>query len=541
MSTTIGARQRRLRALAVATGLVGLVAVSAGSAAAADPVSGLVRGDSVEGQGVYDSNVNISSPGEAKFVVEGQEPVAYGAADDGKNGIKNGCLGGDGLPGDSDAYGFADASKGLDYTFTFKATVSDFSLRMLDFGDFNESNSTNHKVVMTAYDASGEVASSVLEFDTDGTTNPTSMKMRGDACAAATDNTDPGNHVFDVSGAGIVRVTLKVEQGLDPNIAFTDLDYTIDDECLVQTVDLIAGQTTDAGDVTVYYDAATGKLVVTLTTTGGWVMTETHVDVVKDPELFAKTNKGNPIPGQFEDSKTHDPAVTTYTYEVDWVGPMPAYVAAHAALVQLDSGGPFWASSVEYSSLGYRTAVDNLFRLDPESALGSPNSTFFSLGVSGDFEASSFVYGPYTFGGFYAEGGTLDVAFDGMIWNGPGDDVSVHEVTGGRANYPEEQAEVEAFYDGEWFPLGTASSTAANGVSSFDLGSLPYAEQIRLVDNTNSADFGGRSYDGFDVNAVGASVLVTGQVTGWGEGTQFEGKNWATYITYNPVCAWPEA
>lgn len=288
--------------------------------------------------------------------------------------------------------------------------------------------------------------------------------------------------------------------------------------------------------MSVYYVESTGTLVITLTTTDGWVMTETHVSVASNPADIPPTNMGNPTPGQFEYSTAHNPGVTTYTYDVPWDGSSPVYVAAHAALVHVNVAGPFWASSVVGSSLGGRTAVDDVFRLLPESALGAPDGTFFSMGIAGNFS------NPYSEGTF--TGGTLTVAFDGLVWNVPGNDVSVHEVTGGRATYPEELAQVWALYNGSWTMLGVASSRATDGVSGVDLGALPYAEQIRLVDVTSEAGYisgGVQGYDGFDVNAVDASALTTGQETGWGEGTQFDGMNWATYMTYEPVCAWPDA
>ena len=60
---------------------------------------------------------------------------------------------------------------------------------------------------------------------------------------------------------------------------------------------LIAGQTTDAGYVTV---AVSGDaLVVTMTTVGDWIIDEAHVWVGSSLVTLPKAKNGNPIPGRF--------------------------------------------------------------------------------------------------------------------------------------------------------------------------------------------------------------------------------------------------
>ena len=75
------------------------------------------------------------------------------------------------------------------------------------------------------------------------------------------------------------------------------------------TQDLLAGQTTKVGTVTVCNDET--NLYVTFATTGSNYMRETHLAVETSLTAIPQTKKGNPIPGQFEYKTTHIPAVQT--------------------------------------------------------------------------------------------------------------------------------------------------------------------------------------------------------------------------------------
>lgn len=112
-----------------------------------------------------------------------------------------------------------------------------------------------------------------------------------------------------------------------------------DDEC----VDLLAGQSIDAGDVCV--TQSDGTVTVTYTTVDGWELSQTHLHAAEDasgvPQTRARRGQahGNPIPGRFDHAASHDPGVTTTAYTFDrpvddgtWV------LAAHADVVQADQG-----------------------------------------------------------------------------------------------------------------------------------------------------------------------------------------------------------
>jgi hypothetical protein len=288
------------------------------------------------------------------------------------------------------------------------------------------------------------------------------------------------------------------------------------------SVDLIAGQHYDAGEVTVSDDGT--NLIIEFTTVEGWKITETHVDVVTDPADFPTTQKGNPQVGKFAYSMEHD-YVTEFTYEIplvgdgyDWDGET-LYVAAHAVVVM--GIAPYYASSIVDYDQGLKKsgAPVDAIRSDPENGLyfedGQDPSNFFSLGFNG----------------------WIILEWDCPIVNGDGNDVKVWEDTWG--SYPLETAEVYASQDGNtWYDLGQADNTDnvdIHTVSYFDLGDLEWAKYIKVVDTTNPAVHGSTA-DGYDLNAVEAlqDCACPQWETAWGaanDGIDFGGHSWATYFT----------
>ncbi|MGC4104165.1 hypothetical protein [Ferruginibacter sp.] len=108
--------------------------------------------------------------------------------------------------------------------------------------------------------------------------------------------------------------------------------------CPATTVTLVAGQTINAGTVTVSNDAQ--YIYVTYSTTDGWVMKQTHL-YVGDCAAIPVNNPGNPIPGQFPYGGNHN-NITSYTYQVP-ISAIPAgscaCVAAHCVVVKLNASG----------------------------------------------------------------------------------------------------------------------------------------------------------------------------------------------------------
>jgi len=192
----------------------------------------LEPGTSVEGLGTVHEDLNIQAPGDVVKVAEGVAPAVYGAPN-GPGSIWNGGM-------DPNCGGFSDITAqsnqvAHDYTFTFAngVSVSEFSLHMLDFGDWNPSKSRSHVATMTAYDADDNVVDEMtLEYNSDGQGNPRwsdnygDLWFSGDAVSAS--EGQPGNWTWTVSGTGIVRVELDFGAGYDPNIAFDSLCFTIE-------------------------------------------------------------------------------------------------------------------------------------------------------------------------------------------------------------------------------------------------------------------------------------------------------------------------
>ena len=184
-------------------------------------------GNAVEGLGIADPRLNIQARGTAIHVHEGQDPAVYASTVNGANVFNAGMIGNGGF---SDAVSQAN-HQAHQYTFTFASGViiSDFSLRMLDYGDFNPTGSGTHVVTMIAYNANGGVVDSQeLSFTSVAGISPQhgNMLIAGDAIASTPGQ--PGNWTWNVSGNGIVRVELNFGAGYDPNIGFDSLSFSID-------------------------------------------------------------------------------------------------------------------------------------------------------------------------------------------------------------------------------------------------------------------------------------------------------------------------
>jgi len=198
-------------------------------------------GQSVEGMGKVAPYLDIKAKRQAVRVLQAVTPLAYVAPNHtgvANNGETNGGLIADG--------GFADLQtvdlrEAHNYSFTFDPdiTVTDFSLHMFDYGDYNPSLATSHAVVMTAYDAENHVLDlQELRYTTSPEKNPRSsdqygdLRFTGDAVHAPLGQ--PGNWFWRVSGDDIAKIVLEFTEGYDPNIAFDHLSFRR--ECGHQTL-----------------------------------------------------------------------------------------------------------------------------------------------------------------------------------------------------------------------------------------------------------------------------------------------------------------
>lgn len=207
-------------------------------------------GESVEGMGTVLPGLEIKAGyDEAVAVFEGTDPRIYQAPnpniDPDQEPVKNWGLGLAKSDGTSNG-GFADAKASKDdtaqsFTFTFAegVTVSEFSLRMMDFGDFNPTNSTSHYAEMRAYDENDdEVDAQVLDYSSNGervspvTEEYGDLITNGDAYSTVDDGMTPdlGRYTWTMEGQRITRIELSFGEGYDPDVAFDDLCFTTDAE-----------------------------------------------------------------------------------------------------------------------------------------------------------------------------------------------------------------------------------------------------------------------------------------------------------------------
>lgn len=129
-------------------------------------------------------------------------------------------------------------------------------------------------------------------------------------------------------------------------MAFTPVAMAHTEESPFVT-DLIAAQTIDVGDVSVWNDGE--HLHVKYETIGDWVMQLTHLHVATTLEGIPQTKKSNPIPGQFEYIMSHDPPTTEYTYVIKldgWEPDTELYIAAHADVCGPGEGEPTFAQGL---------------------------------------------------------------------------------------------------------------------------------------------------------------------------------------------------
>jgi hypothetical protein len=139
------------------------------------------------------------------------------------------------------------------------------------------------------------------------------------------------------------------------------------------STDLIAGggnanSEIVVGEVLIWQDE--DNVYVKFVTTGDWYMTLTHVHVADDWTDIPQTKKGNPIPGQFDYSMSHDPPVQSAMYTIPWDESWDGtiYVAAHANVQMLlgydSEGNPIyqtetaWGDGTDFPGNNWGTYIE---------------------------------------------------------------------------------------------------------------------------------------------------------------------------------------
>ncbi|MDF1556032.1 MAG: hypothetical protein P1P84_23355 [Deferrisomatales bacterium] len=210
---------------------------------------GLRPGTSVLGPGAVHPDLEISVRHETVagvvVVAEGSNPTAlYTAPQEEVVRVPNGCLGNPGgheEDGSIYGQGFGDLDGVNDYTFAILngKSVNSFSLTMLDFGDFNPELVRDHRVELVAYTFDGAGNRRVIDRDElsyqsladELPTVPTrpdvgDLQTTGDACTAQPGQ--PGNFTFQLQGPGITHIALAIHVGPDPQIAFDNLRFRLE-------------------------------------------------------------------------------------------------------------------------------------------------------------------------------------------------------------------------------------------------------------------------------------------------------------------------
>lgn len=285
----------------------------------------------------------------------------------------------------------------------------------------------------------------------------------------------------------------------------TPIPYLTESSECEQSFDLLAGQTTDAGDVTVSNDD--NYIYVTFNTTGGWVLNETHV-YVGEPSGIPTNSAGNPQIGTFPYNDTHD-GETTFTVVVPIDPNLECYaVAAHASVSLIDENGNVIQSETAWGN-------------GPQVNNGGSWATYSDYCLlectECEFETVSYEF----YGGQHILIGSLDVTND------------------------QDSLYVTFNFTGDWYMgqthlyVGEASGIPTNGAGNPIPGQFPYSTThnpaVQSYTYTIALD---DLPDCYAIAAHAESMLVdeNGDViqteTGWSNGVNFSGNNWGWYSEY---------
>lgn len=314
--------------------------------------------------------------------------------------------------------------------------------------------------------------------------------------------------------------------------------------------DLIAGQHYDAGDVIVWDDC--DFIYVKFTTENGWMLSETHLHIATSLDGIPQNN-GNPTPGQFDYKTDHNPMVTWFEYKIKniWGSCTEVYIAAHAIVCKGDiiSGGlddletslpdqvtvlaehaylipPFNESYFKFTLSG-RTSLDGTYNgwcADTDHLM---NLSSFLANVYPSYESIpvSLIEKPYNLD---LVNYIINQHFVGKPSNCDGD-YTYGDVQ--RAIWElieDEQSSIS--YLGPWSEC-RANEIIADALANGE-GFIPGCDQAVAIILEPACTIG-------QVGIIEVPIPCKSEPsceTAWGNGTDFPGKNWAMYFTYNINC-----
>ena len=316
--------------------------------------------------------------------------------------------------------------------------------------------------------------------------------------------------------------------------------------------DLIAGKHIDAGTVTVWNDGT--YLYVKYSTTDGWVLTETHLDVAMSLEDIPQTKKGNPVIGHFSYRVMHDPVVTEYTYIIElggWGAGTELYIAAHAVVLREMTVIAVSDTSVQVTNGNVGGATYPYNAVPAWEPFADADPSYWDDHLDHDFSASGADW----------------------IWESYR---IVHPIAGDIVRFQKtfeiDEEEIEALTESElWITCDNGYEVYLNGmffgsaqlgagwrtsdltqpyvntdswqtVESYDISDLllPGENVLEIAAANEYMGPLDNQHDGTeDFNPAGLifelNIASTQEETAWGAGDGFPGHNWAMYFTYT-VC-----
>ncbi len=362
--------------------------------------------------------------------------------------------------------------------------------------------------------------------------------------------------LFLIWGCQEDPMSTSVEKDVYSNAAFL-LKYTADSPF---STDLIAGggneaSAIDVGDVLIWNDNTYlyVKYVIEDATPDDprddWHICETHLAVGDELTDIPQTKKGNPIPGQFEFSRTYDPYVAEDTYMISLADAglgfgETVYVAAHSVVCQY--GG---LEGLEYS-------LPSSVEMKVKYPYNGGPAYFPELTVTN----GGFLDGVYP-GWCVDTDNTINqnTTYTANVYS------SYESIPAGAIEFPENLDLVNWILNQDYIGM-----TSPGGYGIYTYGDVQRAIWTLVDDNNSTAGLGNWNQnrvneiladaqangEGFepgcnDIVAVvlvpvnGSQVIIAQVVlfelqiicetqceTAWGDGMLFDGNNWATYIEY---------
>jgi hypothetical protein len=305
-----------------------------------------------------------------------------------------------------------------------------------------------------------------------------------------------------------------------------------------------------AGHVYIWNDVS--NIYVKYETTGDWVITATHLDIAKTGLKLQQNKNGNPKPGKFAWGEPFDPGVTSITYTINLaengleIGD-GIKIAAHADLERPIDGcwETVWQiGDVETTACnGLLTNYANEFNWvdkDDSGAWTVPIGDCVagpSLAVYEPPFTNPFIIGttptnefPYNSNNNRGYATNFDVQWSGALPYGG--KLTISWSPGQSAT----ETKIVSSGDGITATTLTAKGEYSPGKGYF-LDKYPLVEHTvdvdPITDGTHTINFKHTAGDGTFWDWVRLEKPCVQQETGWGEGEDFPGKNWAMYIEYD--------